>query len=99
MSKKEFNQINTDPVFDAISNATAEPAPEPKKKRSDNRETISLVIDKQASEYMRTMANMLNISYSSFINTLLHDHEKRNADLYEKAKEAQRITRELLNSF
>lgn len=97
--KKEFDAINTDPVYDTISNATAAPEPDPKKKRAASRETISLVIDKEASEYMRTMANMLNISYSNFINTLLHEHEKKNADLYKKAKETQRKARELLNSF
>lgn len=90
---KDFSNTNADPVFNAISNATAEPT---KSTPAGKKVVMSIGIDAQARDYLQTMANILGMNYSEFINTLLHEHAKKNATVYKKAREAQRKAREAI---
>ena len=92
MAKKDFNNVNTAPVFDVIAAATQDTTQTPEKRRpgrpgrTDNTERFSLAVAPDLAEYIRTMARITGRSMNDFIILALEQHKENNATLYAEAQ-------------
>lgn len=54
MAKKDFSKVNTAPIYDAITEATAEAEPMPEKVKYKDRRTYTAEEAREAAEHLRT---------------------------------------------
>lgn len=54
MAKKDFSKVNTAPIYDAITEATAEQEPMPEKIKYKDRRTYTAEEAREAAEHLRT---------------------------------------------
>lgn len=69
--------------------STIEKATKPKAKKENNNYLYIRITDEQA-DYINTMARLAGLSKTDFILSLLDKSKKKNAALFEQAKELQK---------
>lgn len=103
MAKKDFTEVNTGRVYSAIEEATKPQkgrrsySAEEKLEALETMQTsgkkgvrlprINVAFSLSNFEYVHTMARVRGESLTKFINHLIEEHRKQNADVYEKAIE------------
>lgn len=101
MAKKDFTQVNTEPVYDAISNATTAQkprktyTPEEAEELKASRKTqgrkgtklprVNLALSPQIYDYVKTVSTVCGMTITDFINGELQRSFERNRDVYDEA--------------
>lgn len=98
--KKDFSQIKTNRVYDAIADATAEQEThetqenqtrrrgrKPKENNGGKLLRINMGFYDEQYEYLQTMARVMGMTMTDFCNDIVMQHKRKNEANYKRAME------------
>lgn len=91
-TKKDFANLRTDRVYDAINEATAEPedllTPNKTQGRKGQRAPrINLAFRPEIYDYVKTMSAVRGQTITDLVNHIIAKNMEENREVYEKARE------------
>lgn len=89
MAKKNFDNINTQSLYDKIQEATTEPVIETPKATKEPKRRVNMEFKMSNYEYAQTMAGLKKQNFTEFINSLIEQNMKENEALYNQIKALQ----------
>lgn len=90
-AKKNFDNLNTNAVYNKIAEATAEPIPvkETPKSEKEPKRRVNMEFKMSNYEYIQTMAGIKKQTVTEYLNSLIEKNMKENEQLYKQIQALQ----------